>query len=618
MKPSASPISGPTWDLSAHFRDLNDPKISEQVQLIKKKSHELSRLTHAFGEGREVSYLPKDPEELKPLLEKCFVLRDEALTLLHDLSTFASCMVSVDTSLEGAKKILSDTDVLSAELNIALKPLTLWLIMAQPALVADLLESPLIQSEAFNIRHMRQLREQTLNLDQETMLEQLEVHGPRGFSRLYDDLTGAMSITVRKEGGQGEEVVGLAEASNWMMSPDEKTRRATYEGIDRAFRAQESSFGAIINGITGWRQAELRMRSVRKEQHFLSPPLHRAHISRETLDAMMDVVSEHRHIGQKALRLQAQLLHKKVLDPWDLMAPCPVGSQEEALTIPFKEGVEILQEAFGQLGPEMRDFVTMMVDKKWVDGSIGSRKMPGAYCTSFLGAREPRVYMTYSGSLNNLSTLAHELGHAMHFWLMRDLPLPQLSYPMTLAETASIFAEALCDEYLMERYRTEPQRLRAMLWASASDAGAFLLNIPARFSMESQFHEVKRKSLLNPKELCRITDEAWNFWYGPSLSAPQSMFWATKLHFSMGDLSFYNFPYTFGYLFSLSVFARRQEFGSQFYERYRNLLRDTGRMTAEEVAHKHLGEDISKPRFWLNALKIVESRVNKFAQIVAG
>jgi oligoendopeptidase F len=616
MKPSISQISGPTWDLTTHFRNLNDPKISETIGTIKKNSHELSRLTQAFSQGADGVYLPKDPEEVRTLVEKCFSLRDATMTLLHDLATFASCEVSVDTSLEAAKKILSDTDVLSAELNIALKPLNLWLILLEPAQVAELMQHPPIKSEEFNIKHMRKLREQTLSLDQETMLEQLEVHGPKGFSRLYDDLTGTMSITVRRSDAQGDDVVGLAEASNWMMSPEETTRRATYEGIDRAFRSQEFSFGAIINAITGWRQAELRLRSVKKEQHFLAPPLHRAHISKGTLEAMMDVVSDHRHLGQKALNLQAQVLHKNVLDPWDLMAPCPAGSKEQALAIPFNDGIEILKEAFGQLGHEMRDFVSMMVDKKWIDGSVGPRKMPGAYCTSFLGKREPRVYMTYSGTLTNLSTLAHELGHAMHFWLMRDLPLPQLSYPMTLAETASIFAEALCEEYLLERYRSQPHMLRALLWASAADAGAFLLNIPARFSMESQFHEFKRRSLLTPKELRRITDEAWNFWYGPSLSAPQSMFWATKLHFSIGDLSFYNFPYTFGYLFSLSVFSRREEFGSKFYERYTQLLRDTGRMTAEEVAIKHLGEDISKPRFWVNALKIVEKRVEQFAQIL--
>lgn len=619
-------LSGPTWDLSAHFRDISDPKISEEIQGIKRLTLDLSRLTKLFSDGTRGALVPKEPESLRAIVESCIQVRDEAQTRLHDLSTFAACLSSVDASLEKAKKLLSDADALAADLNVALKPLNLWLILAEPALFESLLESPKIKDEEFTIRHMRKLRDQTLSLEQESMLEQLEIHGPKGISRLYDDLTGAIQVHVKgvRSGAQSEsahndgadQTIGLAEAANWLMSPDEKLRRATFEGIDGAFRAQELSFSAIINQLTGWRQAVLRLRSFKKEQHFLVPPLHRAHINRETLDAMMDVVSAHRHLGQKALKLQARLLNKNALDPWDLMAPCPTDPGQQSMTIGFNEGVEILRSAFGMLSPEMRDFVTMMVEKKWIDASVGPKKLPGAYCTAFYGKREPRVYMTYSGSLSNLSTLAHELGHAMHFWLMKDLPLPQLSYPMTLAETASIFAEALCDEYLSLQYKSQPHNLKAMLWASASDVGAFLLNIPARFSMESQFNEMRRKSLLTPKELCRITDDAWNFWYGSSLTAPQSMFWATKLHFSMSDLSFYNFPYTFGYLFSLSVFARREEFGKQFFEKYTHLLRDTGRMTAEAVAQKHLGEDISKPRFWLNAMKIVEARVGQFSRLV--
>ena len=617
MTVSEAPIAGPSWDLSIHFRDLSDPKIAETIRRIKEKTLELSRLTEFFAEGVGGSFAPTDSRESAmetgARVEKCIALRDDATTMLHDLSTFASCSMSVDSSLDAAKKILSECDSLNAELAVALKPLNLWLIRLDNQQVEFLLQQEGLKNEEFAISHLRKLRDQALSLDQETMLEKLDVHGPKGFGRLYDDLTGAMQIHVQKGDEGPETVIGLAEAGNWMMSPDEKVRRATQEGINRAFKAQDLSFAAILNHITGWRQTELRLRSTKREQHFLAPPLHRAHIGRETLDAMMDAVSANRHLGHKALKLQAQLLGKKVLDPWDLMAPCPVAVDEKSLEIPFADGVQILEEAFGRLSPQMRDFVSMMVRNKWVDGSVGPKKMPGAYCTQFFGKREPRVYMTYSGTLSNLSTLAHELGHAMHFWLMRDLPLSQLSYPMTLAETASIFAEALCEDYLMERYRTEPQNLKAMLWASAADAAVFLLNIPARFSMEWQFHEVKRKSLLTPEELCRITDDAWSFWYGPSLSSPQSMFWATKLHFSIPDLSFYNFPYTFGYLFSLSVFARREEFGSQFFERYTNLLRDTGRMTAEEVAKRHLGEDITKPKFWLSALKIVESRVNKFS-----
>jgi oligoendopeptidase F len=153
-------------------------------------------------------------------------------------------------------------------------------------------------------------------------------------------------------------------------------------------------------------------------------------------------------------------------------------------------------------------------------------------------------------------------------------------------------------------------------WAQAREVESLLLNIPARFQFEKALYERRQATTLNPGDLKRLMVESWQAWYGEALSEMDPMFWASKLHFSIASLSFYNFPYIFGYLFANGVYAQRRRLGVGFYDAYLALLRDTGRMTAEEVAAKHLGADLTKPDFWRQSLAISRRAVEQFAAVV--
>ena len=277
--------------------------------------------------------------------------------------------------------------------------------------------------------------------------------------------------------------------------------------------------------------------------------------------------------------------------------------------------MEIIASAYGEVDPSMADFVRMMVDKRWIEGTTGPRKAPGAYCTGFSKSRNPRVYMTYTGGQSDVITLAHELGHALHSWVMRDLPDSQRSYGMSLAETASTFGETLVRDALLERASSQQQRLDIM-WEEMSAFTAFLLNIPTRYEFERAFYDARAERPLRPQELKDMMSAAWTSWYGDALAEPDPLFWASKLHFYISGLSFYNFPYLFGYLFSLGVYAQRDRFGADFYERYVALLRDTGRMTAEDLAAHHLGVALDEPVFWQNTIAAIGERVDAFEALL--
>lgn len=310
----------------------------------------------------------------------------------------------------------------------------------------------------------------------------------------------------------------------------------------------------------------------------------------------------------------AKTMGLEKLAPWDLLAPMPSNNEKLSEKISFPRAMDLIAEAFAKLSPEMADFAMMMYKKNWIDGLPTENRSQGAYCTGFANTREPRVFMTYNGSMGDVITLAHELGHAYHSWVMRDLPHPMTSYPMTLAETASIFAETLVKDALIEKAGSDQEK-KTLLWQEVESASAFLINIPSRFTFERDMVEKRKDRELSFNELNTLMSDNWKHWYGDTLSEYDSLFWATKLHFSISQIGFYNYPYLFGYLFSLGIYAKKDQYGDKFHDLYKNVLRDTGVMSAEALIKKHLNQDIREKSFWEGSLKIVEKSVDKFISL---
>ena len=228
--------------------------------------------------------------------------------------------------------------------------------------------------------------------------------------------------------------------------------------------------------------------------------------------------------------------------------------------------------------------------------------------------------MTYDGALGDVSTLAHELGHAWHSWLMRDMRPWARTYPMTLAETASTFAEQILLDSVLADGASSAGEKQAVLDSRLQAAAAFLLNIPVRFDFESAVYEERANQELGSERLCELMLQAQREWYGDALAEDEldPWFWASKLHFYITGLSFYNFPYTFGYLFSLGIFARAKREGDSFLPRYEALLRDTGSAPAEAVARDHLSVDLEESHFWNESVDLIEKDLEAYLAGAAG
>ena len=197
---------------------------------------------------------------------------------------------------------------------------------------------------------------------------------------------------------------------------------------------------------------------------------------------------------------------------------------------------------------------------------------------------------------------------------MDGLPVMAQEYAMNVAETASTFAEMIVSDSAVKEATTKEEKL-ALLEDKINRSLAFFMNIHARFLFETRFYEQRKQGLLSADELCQLMEEAQKEAFCDALSSYHPHFWASKLHFYMTGVPFYNFPYTFGYLFSTGIYARAMEEGETFAAKYDALLRDTGRMTVEELAKKHLGVDLTQPDFWQSAIDVTLADVKQFMEM---
>ncbi|WP_429112597.1 M3 family oligoendopeptidase [Aeromonas rivipollensis] len=525
-----------------------------------------------------------------------------------NIAVLAACTGSQDARDPLAKQLASRARALNADLFKTLAPIEDLMLGLPEAEFGQLMQDPLLGEEEYRLRHERRLQDQRLPVEAEQLVIGLGTDGLHAWGNLYNDLVGKIRVQVA-----GQER-GLAEASNLLSSPDRAQRKEAFDAISAGWEGEQETVAAILNALNGWRLELARQRGRVRTLDALDLSCHQSHIERATLDTLMRETWQARHLGQRALGLMARRLGIEELGPEDLFAPPPASSHR---SIPFEEAIDIIALAFAGFDPEMGAFARMMAERGWIDAAPTPNRRTGAYCTKFADPVEPRVFITYAGTMDNVITLAHELGHAWHNWLIRDLPMSQRSYPMTLAETASIFAETLVRSALFEQARSAEER-QAIAWAEADGAATFLVNIPARFDFEQALVAEREQGYVSSARLKALTDEAWGRWYEKSLGRYHPMFWAAKAHFSIAGFGFYNYPYLFGYLFSLGVYqqlmSRKGAGEANVAEAYRALLRDTGRMSAEDLVAKHLGQDIREAAFWQGSLALVAAAVDRFEQ----
>lgn len=455
---------------------------------------------------------------------------------------------------------------------------------------------------AFVLGERRAWAREKMSPELESLALELAVDGYHGWSEHYETVVGALSIPY----GDGKETKRLSagQAFNKLQDADPLVRADMFRKWEEAWGGAAEYCADTLNHIAGFR---LKLYGQRGWDSVLKEPLHMNRMKRESLERMWEVINEAKPALIRYMERKAKLLGLDRLAWVDVDAP--VG---EALgTIPYDKAAEEIVRHFRRFSPRMADLAVKAFEERWIEVEDRPGKRPGGFCVTFPLQKESRIFMTYSGTPSNLSTLAHELGHAYHSYALKDLPELNQHYAMNVAETASTFAEAIMSDAMLKAASGKEEKL-ALLDDKIQRSLAFFMNIHARFLFETRFYEKRKLGIVSAPELSELMEEAQKEAFGNALSEYHPHFWASKLHFYITDVPFYNFPYTVGYMFSTGLYKLALEEGPSFADKYDALLRDTGVMTLEDLASKHLGVDLAEPDFWRGAANLAVADIEQF------
>ena len=440
----------------------------------------------------------------------------------------------------------------------------------------------------------------------EQLFAELSVDGLGGWSRLYDRISGALRIRVMEKGRVVEKSVGQVQ---WDM-PDRSQRKANFYAAEIAWASITDVCADAVNHIAGSRLTKYRRLGV----DHLTVPLRLNRLDRQSLEAMNSVIDARSDKLVGYLEEKARWVGVDQLAWYDVGAPLPVRVEGAELT--WDEACDTVTQTLAEFSPGFGTFAAASLRDRWVEAEDRPGKRQGGFCTDLPLQKQSRIFMTFTGSADSMATLAHELGHAYHTYLLRDAPPLLRDYPMNLAETASTFAEAVVGQRRLENAAGDAERL-SILEAQCGDAASFLMNLRCRFLFEHEFHRRRADGELTADDLSALMLEAQTTAFRGALDpdAMNPLFWASKLHFYIDDWPFYNFPYTFGYLLSLGLFAEGKESPDDFPGRFDRFLTLTGRMTSEDAVREGFGYDLREPTFWNRAMDEVDRRVDAFLDL---
>ncbi|MFW3589559.1 M3 family oligoendopeptidase [Vagococcus fluvialis] len=594
-----------TWDLDSLFEGgIDSTELSARLILLDDQIKDYARLVGKWDTERDT------PDFL--FLDSILALQELVSNGFGQTISFVNAIQSADVNNKKAGTMLASLYSKSTDFENANVIFTKKLTSMSEASWNHLKEAQTTQRQGvmFILNETREQGKRLLSENEENIINQLSTDGFNAWSTHYDTLVSQISIPFTEKDGT-EVHLSAGQTFNKMTGDaDSNVRAELFEKWEQAWSEKAPLFADTLNHLDGFRLTANKLHGI---TNHLQIPLEYNRMKEETLNAMWGAISDNKQPFVDFLERKAKLFGKEKMEWQDQDAPIILGDFKEK-RYTFDEAADFIVENFRNFSPKMADFAQMAFEKSWIEAEDRPGKRPGGYCTSLPENKESRIFMTYGESINEVSTLAHELGHAYHSHVMWDLPAMSQDYAMNVAETASTFAELIVADATLKQATTNEEKIN-LIDVKMQNAIAMFMNIHTRFIFENNLHEARKENVLTDEEITELMLAAQKESYCDSLGSYHPHFWASKLHFFIDDVPFYNFPYTFGYLFSLGIYAHAQKQGASFEDEYIALLQDTASMTTEELAKKHLGIDLTKPDFWQDGINIIKKDVEEFLTI---
>ena len=523
------------------------------------------------------------------------------------ISEFAYLTLAVDANCEPARAFYSRVIDLNAEWAQLNSALSRYLGGADD-LEAQIESNSLLAEHAFMLRELKKDAAHVIDPAVEPAVLKMQMTGGTSWEQLRDQLDSNLMIPFEQDGREVQ--LPLSAIRGLANSPSADVRRRAYEAELAAYPRIEIPMAACLNGIKG---EALTLCELRHYDSVLDTALDASRMDRATLDALLSAMRKSLPMFRRYFRLKARLLgYDGGLKFYDLCAPVGEAGQKYTLD----EARDMLVEVMGRFSPRMAGLIDRAFRERWIDAYPREGKQGGAFCSGVHPLGISYVMTNFEGSYSSVSTLAHELGHAYHSSCLNDASVLMCDYPMPLAETASIFNETLLMEKTLET-AGDATKL-TLLEQQIGDAAQVVVDILSRYLFETEVVERRKDHPLSPRELCAIMLEAQKQTYGDGLDPKflHPYMWACKPHYYSTSIHFYNFPYAFGMLFGLGVYARYLEKGEAFLPEYDRLLAATGSGSVREVAAS-VGIDVADEAFWMQSIRTLEEKVDAFERLAS-
>ncbi|HAV77718.1 MAG TPA: oligoendopeptidase F [Anaerolineae bacterium] len=598
-------ISAPRWDLTNVYPSLESPKFKNA---IKEYQSLLDKLEKFYKTKLSKADKKTSVKELGELLGKSVDQFNELASLSGTIGAYIYSFVTTDSRDKTAARILSEFEQIEVRQSNLNTKFRAWIGSLGDKLDKAIEANPSAKAHAFTLKETRDQAKYMMSEAEEVLAAEMNLSGGRAFGKLQGTVTSQLTVDFELDGKI--EKMPMPALINLKSHPDESVRHRAYDAENQAWESIKETLAACMNGVKGQTNTLYKKR---RRKDALHSAIDSARIDRKTLDAMLGAMKDSFPMFRKYFKAKAKKIGKEQLAWWDVFAP--LGRTDKVYS--FDEARDFVLEYFGKFSPDLRNMAETAFKNNWIDAEQREGKRGGAFCMGIPAVKESRILANFDGSFDQISTLAHELGHAFHNYCAFEADKTELQQdtPMTLAETASIMCETIITEAVLSTTK-DPQEELAVLEAQIQGAAQVIVDIYSRFLFEKEVLERREESELSSDDLNDIMERAQKATYGDGLDERylQKFMWTWKPHYYSAGFPFYNFPYAFGLLFGTGLYAIYQQRGDEFVKDYKHLLASTGENTAAKLA-KRFGIDITTKKFWADSLAIIGKRIDRFCEL---
>ncbi len=577
------------WNLNPIYTGFDDPRFEEDLQALRRTVRDLEELTqHLTGDSAA-------------LLKRGLTLQEQLQELAEKLLCYAELrQAACTTDAEAGSKIGKIMGVYS-DSAAPVAAFEGWLA-AIPDLDSLIASDPLFEEYRFILERKKLGSLHLLPGIGEKVMAKLKISGSNAWAELQQYLTSTVKVTYR-----GEEI-NLSAVRNLAYSAEAEVRKDAYEAELACYSAIEDSVAYALNSL---KMETLNECELRGYESPLARTLEQSNMEKKTLDAMFAAIDQKLPMFRRYLKAKAHALgHENGLPWYDLFAP--MGKSSTRFTT--QDARDYLVELFSHFDDELSGMVARAFDEEWIDFYPRSGKAGGAFCSGVSCIGQSRILTNFDGTLGDVVTLAHELGHAFHNQCIADHRPLNHDYSMPVAETASTFNECVVMNHAIAQAADDAEKLN-LIESQLQDVTQIIVDIYSRYRFEDAVLRRRKEEFMGAAELCRIMLQAQADSYGDGLDSAlrHPYMWLCKSHYY--GSTFYNFPYAFGGLFARGLYAKYAQEGASFVPIYKKLLHTTTVATAEDAA-KVAGIDLTDKEFWLSALAEVEEKIDMFCALV--